>query len=354
MNTDNIGGVYTYSLDLAGNLKTMGAEVVLAVTGSELSEQQKTELQEFEYYFAAYKQEWMENPWDDIAQAGEWLMEINEKVQPDLVHLNSFSFGNLPWDVPVIMVFHSCVLSWWNAVHDEPAPARWKTYEQQVRSGLQNADKIIAPSRAMLNEAERFYGPFSHSEVIYNGRNPEKFFSREKGRYIFSMGRLWDEAKNVKLIVEAAREIDCPIYIAGDNSAINTAEIPENVIFTGKLDQGQIAVFLAGASIYLLPVKYEPFGYSFVEAAFSKCALIGGKTGTLQEIWQDNMIYVENVDELVRSVNDLLQNGEKLKTSGEKAYQKAIENYTLEKMTGRYLQLYQQLLKLQPAKKPAI
>jgi len=66
-------------------------------------------------YESHYKLEWMEDPWTDVEEAGAWLLELAQRVQPDLVHLNNYVHGALPWSVPVLMVGHSCVLSWWQA-----------------------------------------------------------------------------------------------------------------------------------------------------------------------------------------------------------------------------------------------
>ena len=47
-----------------------------------------------------FKLEWMEDPWDDVDRAGAWLQAIANKWQPDLVHLNGFCHGALPWPSP--------------------------------------------------------------------------------------------------------------------------------------------------------------------------------------------------------------------------------------------------------------
>jgi glycogen(starch) synthase len=80
------------------------------------------------------------------------------------VHLNNFAHGNLPWKKPVVMMVHSCVLSWWKAVKKEQAPENWSNYRELVCRGLQAADLVIAPSAAMLKEAAELYGPFRQTK----------------------------------------------------------------------------------------------------------------------------------------------------------------------------------------------
>lgn len=344
ISTNNIGDSYTFSLDLARNLQQSGTEVFLAVNGSPLTEQQKQELEFFDYSFAEYKQEWMDNPWDDIRDAGQWLLKVYRFVQPDLVHLNSFTFAALPWDVPVITMVHSCELTRWKALHKSAPPKKWERYRQQAQNGLQASDVVVAPSYMMLSNAERLYGPFKRSRVIPYGRNSYDFRTSVKEKYIFSEGNILDDSKNIRIILDVAPHINYPIYIAGDNDDVEINNLPENVFFTGTLNQQQKTDWLASAFIYLLPARYEPFGYSFIDAAFSKCALIGGNIPSLREIWHDAMIYIRSKEELIYEVNDLMDNVEELYIYGQKAYERAHENYRLEKMINRYKQLYQKVL----------
>lgn len=348
MTTDNIGGVWTFAVDLARDLKKAGIEVVLAIMGEPLTEKQVLQIEGIEYHFGRFKQEWMPDPWDDIEAAGKWLMGLQEKIRPNLVHLNAYTFGRYRWKAPVLMTIHSDVLSWWQAVKHEPAPAEWDTYRKKVKTGIQAARHISAPSNAMMHAAEEYYGPFLHQTVIYNGRDSETFFPAPKEKFIFSMGRLWDEAKNCRLLLEAAPRIDYPIYIAGDNRDVDSDTVPSNVHFTGQLSTAEIAVYLAGAAVYALPVKYEPFGYTFVEAAFSGCALIGGDVDSLNEIWEEDMTYVDPDDAsaLASAVNQLMADEEALHAFASNAFKRAHARYRIERMAGYYAVLYRNMLNM--------
>ena len=43
---------------------------------------------------------------------------------------------------PVLVVGHSCVLSWWEVVKGEPAPHQWSRYAAEVGRGLRAADLV--------------------------------------------------------------------------------------------------------------------------------------------------------------------------------------------------------------------
>lgn len=345
MTTDNIGSVWTYALNLAKELRKHNFEITLAITGDKLTEAQILELEDINWYFQPFKQEWMENPWEDIKKCGEWLMEILEEVNPDFIHLNSCSLGSLNWKRPVVVTLHSCVVSWWEAVKKEKIPREWFRYKGNVENGIRSADMVVAPSRTMMNYAEKNYGKLPNKKVIYNGGCRQNYQTDIKEKYIFSMGRIWDEAKNIDEIVKAAPLIPYNIYIAGNNQGYITADLPANVRFIGYLSPTEIINWLSSASVYLLPVKYEPFGYTFLEAAFSGCALVTGDIDSMREIWDDAAIYTDTSDplKLAEQVNALMYDDDLRAGMAEKARKRAETNYTLEKMAEEYVALYRQI-----------
>ncbi|RYG41549.1 glycosyltransferase family 1 protein, partial [bacterium] len=194
MTADTVGGVWNYSLDLSRELGRQGIEVALATMGRLLSPDQAREaaaIPRLQVHESDYRLEWMEDPWSDLRRAGDWLLDLERTVRPDVVHLNGYVHASLPWSVPTLVVCHSCVLSWWQAVKGEKAPCEWNRYRDEVRRGLQDAGLVLAPSRAMLAEAERIYGPFRKADVIPNARDARAFAPAPKEPFVFSAGRFW-------------------------------------------------------------------------------------------------------------------------------------------------------------------
>src|SRR5690606_14127548 len=124
------------------------------------------------------------------------------EFQPDLIHLNDYSQANLDWERPVIVVGHSCVCSWFDHVRGHAPGPEWNTYRQRVREGLQAAHLVVAPTRAMLEELHRCYGPLPATRVIDNGRELSGGGGTDvrKEPFILSAGRVWDDAKNISLL----------------------------------------------------------------------------------------------------------------------------------------------------------
>lgn len=296
ISADTIGGVWTYAVELAGELEARGVRVALATMGAPLTPVQRrqvAELKSMTLYESAYKLEWMKGAWEDVRHAGEWLLALERQFRPHIVHLNQFAFGALPFDAPTLMVAHSCVASWWRAVHGENPPACWDTYRRKVEQGLAGADLVAAPTRAMLQTLGQNYGYARAGRVLANGRSPGLFQPGPKQSCILAAGRLWDEAKNLAALEAVAPHLGWPVRLAGSTWHPDGGNVlPAGVHCLGELPTDVLARHLGGASIYALPARYEPFGLSVLEAALSGCALVLGDIPSLREIWGPAALYV--------------------------------------------------------------
>jgi glycosyltransferase involved in cell wall biosynthesis len=351
MTADTVGNVWTYALELTRAMAQHGTQVALATMGAPMNEEQRAEaegLSNLTVYESEYKLEWMDKPWEDVEKAGEWLLQLRDEVQPDLIHLNNMAHGDLDWGKPVLMVIHSCVLSWWRAVRNEEAPATWKKYSEKVRKGLQAANTVVAPTQAMLHQAEELYGPFKQSAVVYNGRGQHYFQFGRKEPFVFSLGRVWDEAKNISMLAHIASDLQWPVYIAGEGRHPATGEVIEleNVHFLGQLTNKEVSDWLSRASIYALPAKYEPFGLTVLEAAMSGCALVVGKTESQAEVWGNAARYVDpqSADELRDTLTNLIDDEFCRNIMACRAVKRS-HGYTSDQMAQDYSHLYGQLLK---------
>lgn len=135
MTVDTVGDVWTYALDLAQALQAYSIDMALAIMGPPLTTQQRAavqQLQNITIYESTCKLEWMEGSWDDVEAAGAWLLELEALTQPDVVHLNGYAHGALPWQAPTLMLGHACVLSWFAAVNRTLPAVGWERYRRTV------------------------------------------------------------------------------------------------------------------------------------------------------------------------------------------------------------------------------
>jgi glycosyltransferase involved in cell wall biosynthesis len=336
MTGDTVGGVWTFTLELAAALVAEGVEVVLATFGGFPSPQQQTEAAAIPNLFlrpTEYRLEWMPEPWKDVEESGRWLLALADDYSPDAIHLNTFGHGGLPFRKPVVLTAHSCVLSWWDAVKGGRAPSEWDRYAAVVKSALFGAGTVTAPSRTMAAALRKHYG-LVESEVIYNGRDARRFTrSAAKEAVVFSAGRLWDQAKNAAMLAKVAPLLSWPVYMAGDGTSL------------GKLSADTMADWYSRAAIYALPARYEPFGLSVLEAALSGCALVLGDIPSLREIWGDTAVFVSPDDaEALRAALESLIDDPAFRVSlAQRSYERAL-SYRVDRMARRYRDAYQHAL----------
>src|SRR4051812_5194116 len=84
MTADTVGGVWTYALELVRALDAYGVQVALAPMGvlpSGFQRRQASAVPNLELFESAYKLEWMEDPWMDVAAAGDWLLALEQRVE---------------------------------------------------------------------------------------------------------------------------------------------------------------------------------------------------------------------------------------------------------------------------------
>lgn len=348
LTADTVGGVWTYALELARELDARGVEVTLATVGAPVAPHQRAALAEcgaVSLVEGHHRLEWMESPWDEVDAAGEWLLALERDLRPDLVHLNQFAFGALPFRAPKLVVAHSCVCSWWRAVHGEAAPPGWDTYRRRVRQGLDGAAHVAAPTQAMLAALRDEYDWRGTGSVLPNGCLPDAFAPAPKQPRILAAGRFWDAAKNLRALEAAAGHLSWPVCVAGPATHPDGGTVqPRGVHFLGELPRAELARELGTAAIYALPARYEPFGLSVLEAALCGCALVLGDIASLREVWGPAARYVPPQDEaaLTRTLRDLIASpGERARLA--QAAQERAQRYTAQAMAERYLACYAQL-----------
>ena len=296
MSSDAVGGVWTFSLELARGLRPYGIEVVLATMGASPSTEQRREAAQLDNITlceSSFRLEWMEDPWDDLRRAGAWLLSLEARLQPDQIHLNGYVHAALSWQAPCLVTAHSCVLSWWAMVKRSVLPERFLRYRNEVAQGLAAADMVAAPTWTMLQSLQSNYLPLPRTRVIPNARSPEMFNPAAKEAYILSVGRIWDEAKNLAAVAQAAPFLPWPVYVAGEQEHPELAGGTfENVSLLGNLPSRQLAGWFERGSVYALPARYEPFGLTVLEAAICRCALVLGDIESLRELWDGAALFV--------------------------------------------------------------
>ena len=280
LSADAVGGVWAYATDLRAALEPLGVEAVLATVGPQAPPDGSPHL--------PGRLEWQEDPWDDVARAGAWLRDLAAQERADVVHLGQLAAGAEAWPCPVLVVGHSCVASWHEAVRGTPAPASWDGYRDAVRRGLHAADEVVAPSAAMLDALRRHYGLGDRGRVVHNGVAPGPAPAAAREPVVLAAGRLWDEAKGLDALDAAAAACPWPVEVAGAADGADAA----HARLLGPLPRAALRERMARAAVFAHPARYEPFGLAPLEAAQAGCALVLGDIPSLRELWDGAALFV--------------------------------------------------------------
>src|SRR5262249_52154515 len=143
---------------------------------------------------------------------------------------------------------------------------------------------------------------------IYNGLDAALFdASRVKEDCVLAVGRVWDNAKGIPLLLE--RRHGVPIWVVGpeqepgsENHTIR--ETAGDVAFLGKQRPERLRSLYPRAGAYAATSIYEPFGLAPLEAAFSRCALTASDIASFDEVWGDAPVYFrsKDADDLARAI----------------------------------------------------
>ena len=364
--TDTLSGVWTYTRELVSGLVSRGLRVTLVSFGEVPLPEQTSwmeSLHGLDYHPSAFRLEWMQEGEQDYPDAANYLVSLAHEIKPDVLHLNQFCYGNLPVNVPRVVVAHEDLISWWLAVHGhQPRDTRWlRDYRGLVARGLAAATAVVAPSNWMLEALCESYTTPSNARVIYNGLNPiffNPYVSKEDS--VLAVGRLLDAGKQLHLLTQYQHPI--PVCIVASEHPVNNLRLPIradvkvateqlHVSLKGPQTEAQLRALYSRAVIYVATSRYEPFGMATLEAALSRCAIVANDIPSFRELWGEDAVYFPTNDAagLAAAIRELAQNRELCRSYANRAYQRARQRFTSKRMIDEYLHLYRSLPKAEPA-----
>lgn len=352
---DTIGGVWTYTQELVCGLLDRGHRVTLVSFGRLPTPAQTRWMRgaNLAFYPTHFPLEWMQHSEEGIEQSTKYLAEIVRITRPEVLHFSQYCYGALNCGMPKIVVAHSDVVSWWQSTHEsecEVPRTRWfEWYIALVSSSLLGAERVVAPSEWMLKSLQQNYSAPTPARVIYNGRKESKFGSAgRKSDCVLSVGRLWDEAKQIKLLL--ARKQCVPVRIAGsskhpDNASAAEPPHVDNVQICGEQDEAQLRTLYSDSACYAATSRYEPFGLAPVEAALSRCALIANDLPVFHELWGDSAFYFKrnDPDALAEAVRIAFEDSRLRSRCADLAFERARARFSSERMVSEYEQLYREV-----------
>jgi glycosyltransferase involved in cell wall biosynthesis len=312
LTADTVGGVWHYTTELAAGFAVLGIETLIVAMGPPPSPAQRAEagaVAGCELRPAGPVLDWLAAGPDEVRRAARELAEIAADWGTDTIQLHSPAYAAAAsWPSPVVAAAHSCVATWWQAMHEGPLPADLAWRADLTADGLVSADVVIAPSHSFADMLTRAYGLHREIRVIWNGRTQIPV-QRTPHPHGLTAGRLWDEAKNVATLDAASSAARVLVRAAGAIVGPNGAAVhPSHLRLLGTVGQAGLAREYARAAFFVSPARYEPFGLAVLEAAQAACPLLLSDIPTFRELWDGVAHFVppEDVDGLAAAMRRIL------------------------------------------------
>ena len=297
-----------------------------------------------------------------------------ERLKPDIVHasltLSPLDF-RLPelcnqLKVPLIATFHPAFDS---KIRNLTASTQQLTYQLYAPS-LAKYDKVIIFSTAQRELLEKLGVDKTKQVIIPNGVNQEIWrpstLLSKKHKYILErignkriflfMGRISNE-KNLEALLRAWRQskiVNCKLLIVGDGPMKPTLEnnfydIEKNDLYWWgeESDLETRVAIMQLAEAFFLPSLVEGLSLSLLEAMSTGTACIATDAGADGEVLENGagiIISTENVTTQLKTIIPILLNHPSFtKVLGEKARERVLERYTIDKNINTLEEVYKDL-----------
>lgn len=277
--------------------------------------------------------------------------------------------------VPLVVKIHTPVLLNYN-LNGLPVTKEVRRCDFLERDQANHAQALTTPSRKMAELAAGWLKRKRDIRVLPNPIDTDEFTpdgpAAGAGKYLFYTGRL-EKRKGVHVLLEAFGRIhqqipevrlvlaghDTPTFTLPDRKEVFFMEyarqkglldgLSERVEFLGKVDRRQLPPLYRGSLGCVFPsASFENFPYSCLEAmSCGKAAIVTDAGGMAEMVENDRSgicVPAGSVEKLAEAMLRLAGSTEIAGQMGREARQRVLSEYSMEKMTGKTVELYQEVI----------
>ncbi len=288
--------------------------------------------------------------------------------------------AKLMWSIPHVMTIHSLEpLRPWKA---EQLGGGYALSLFCERTSIESADAVIAVSEGVRKDVIDCYPAVQPERVhvIHNGIDPqiyspqpsaetlERFGVDTSRPYAFFNGRTTRQ-KGLPLLLAAALKMDAEHQLVVVASSPDTPEIAaevnalaEQVRAEGRnlvlvdhfIAREELIHLHSGATVFVCPSIYEPFGLVILEAMACETAVVASRVGGIPEIVVEGetgfLIDYDPDDpetftsELAEKVDLLLDDPARAKAMGEAGRRRVVKSFGWPSIAARTVDLYESIL----------
>lgn len=243
-----------------------------------------------------------------------------------------------------------------------------RAYFHPTRFGIAASDSVTAVSDWLRDETLRVFEPEAEIEVIPNFVDTARFRPCERGgcrsELVPPGARVLSHVSNFRpvkrvldvigILAGVAAHADVHLLLAGDGPDRPEAQmraqelgVAPRVHFLGE--QEGVEYILQSSDVFLLPSEHESFGLAALEAMACGVPVVGTRAGGLPEVVADGvagrLVEVGDVEGATAAVLSLLADEPGRCAMGARGRAEAARRFGAEAVVGRYLELYERVLR---------
>jgi glycosyltransferase involved in cell wall biosynthesis len=227
---------------------------------------------------------------------------------------------------------------------------------------MRGAHRIVACSAAMARRtAEVFPDVGGKVTIVHNGLDLSDYSDTHETPalpkpYILCVCRhVYKKGVDTLLRAFALVRRECPttaLVLVGDGPLFKehrefarTLQIDDRVVFVGSVTHKEVASFVQGCTLFVLPSRAEPLGIVILEAAYYQKAIVCTKVGGVPEIVTDgyNGMLVESDDPkgMADAIVALVRDPTRRDQLGAQAYETLMKRFLWKDRICEYIAVYE-------------
>lgn len=280
----------------------------------------------------------------------------NKLKKYEIIHSNG-DYGHLfkvPGKPLVVSLLHNVFDPYYQTYTTFPQKLyHFGLLKKRLRKSIELANTIVCISKATQKSFQDTFSINTKKLVtIYNGidtnffKPPSENIQIQQGSLIF-VGK-FSKRKGADLLGPVMKQLGDNYTLTCVSRSRPKQDLPRNIQFLHHVNQAELPGCFHKAQLLLFPSRLEGFGYAVAEAMACAKAVVCSNRSSLPELVDNGLggylCDVDDVDCLITKIREITCDPVRVRRMGYYNRKKVEQLFSLDRMTERYIKLYEQVL----------